>query len=73
MRALSRSSGDISILTRSPTVNRTQRLRSLPLMVADTRCWLCRLSNGRDDRHRIRRGAARRLPRRSALRASGRG
>ena len=27
MRALSKSSGDISIFTRSPTVNRTQRLR----------------------------------------------
>src|SRR5579859_3158195 len=40
MRALSRSYGDISILTRSPTVKRTKRLRILPQMVASTRCLL---------------------------------
>ncbi len=40
MRALSRSYGDISIVTRSPTVSRTQRLRILPEMVASTRCLL---------------------------------
>src|SRR5581483_7836542 len=34
------SYGDISILTRSPTVRRTQRLRILPEMVARTKCLL---------------------------------
>ena len=38
IRALLRSYGDISILTRSPTVRRTQRLRILPHTVAKTRC-----------------------------------
>ena len=40
IRALSMSYGDISILTLSPTVKRTQRLRILPEIVANTRCLL---------------------------------
>src|SRR6267154_5387235 len=40
MRALSRSYGDISILTRSPMVRRMKRLRILPEICASTWCLL---------------------------------